>query len=90
MPARGIERTAAGTAHLGALSWAPLVGWDKASPGGVCFSPPFSDKAQEIDFGYLTAECMMSDVQCPPVLSGMPVDKGASPVLRAPADCSQA
>lgn len=70
------------------LSWASLVGWDKASPGG--FSPPFSDKAQQIDFSYLTADCTMSDVQGSPVLSVMAVDKVTSPVPRAPADCAQA
>lgn len=72
------------------LSQAPLVGWDEASPGGACFSAPFSDKAQQIDFSHLTAECTMSDVQSSPVLSVMAVDKVESPVPRAPTHCAQA
>lgn len=45
------------------------MGWHEASPGGACFSPPFMEKAQAMDFSYLTSEWTTSGVQTPPVLS---------------------
>lgn len=54
-------------------SWVSSVGWDEASPGSACFSPPLSDKAQPTDFSYLNCEWTMPGVQAPPVRSVMAV-----------------
>lgn len=85
-------RRAAGTAHLRGVcsSWASHVAWDEASPGGACFSPPFSKPIQLIPVTWLLSgpcQVYMPHLYCLWWLLAM---KAVSPVPRPPAEYAQA